>query len=67
MLVLIVLLIGLVRLLPQPRRGIVDAGVAVGLTWGTISLVLFSIRALTSPTFALSPEVVEADVEADAA
>ena len=60
----IVLLVGLVRLLPQPWRGIVDAGVVVGLTWGTISLVVFSIQALTAPTFAVSPEVVEVEAEA---
>jgi hypothetical protein len=52
-----------VRLLPQPWRGIVDAGVVVGLTWGTISLVVFCIQALTAPTFAISPEVVEVEAE----
>jgi hypothetical protein len=57
----IVLLVGLVRLLPQPWRGIVDAGVVISLAWGTISLVLFSIRALTAPHFAVSPEVFETD------
>jgi hypothetical protein len=60
----IVLLVGLVRLLPQPWRGIVDAGVVVGLTWGTISLVVFTIQALTAPTFAVSPEVGEVEAEA---
>jgi hypothetical protein len=55
----IVLLVGLVRLLPQPWRGIVDAGVVVGLAWGVASLIWFSVQALTAPTFAISPEVVE--------
>jgi hypothetical protein len=57
----IVLLVGLVRLMPQPWRSIVDTGVVIGLAWGTISLILFSIQALTAPTFPVSPEVVEAE------
>lgn len=32
-------LVVLVRLLDQPWRGIVDAGVVVGLSWGTLSLL----------------------------
>jgi hypothetical protein len=52
----IIILIVLVHFLDQPWRGIVDAGVIVGLTWGVISLVLFSIRAVTSDEFDHSPE-----------
>ncbi|HUJ17503.1 MAG TPA: hypothetical protein VL197_05875 [Nitrospirota bacterium] len=55
----IIVLIILVRLLPQPWRGIVDAGVVVGLAWGLVSLVLFSIQAFASDTFDHSPEVPE--------
>lgn len=55
----IIVLVLLVRLLDQPWRGIVDAGVVVGLAWGLASLVLFGIQALTSPTFPYSPEVPE--------
>jgi hypothetical protein len=36
----IVVLVVLVRLLPQPWRGIVDAGVVVGLGWGLIALAV---------------------------
>jgi hypothetical protein len=35
-----------VRMLPQPWRGIVDAGVVAGLAWGTLALVLYFARAL---------------------
>ncbi len=55
----IIVLVLLVRLLDQPWRGIVDAGVVVGLAWGLASLVLFGIQALTSVTFPHSPEVPE--------
>jgi hypothetical protein len=53
----IIILIVLVHRLDQPWRGIVDAGVVVGLSWGVISLVLFSIRAVTSDEFDHSPDV----------
>lgn len=35
----IIVLVLLVRLLPQPWRGIVDAGVVLGLCFGTLSIV----------------------------
>ncbi len=35
----IICLIIIVRRLPQPWRGIVDAGVVVGLTWGVVAIV----------------------------
>lgn len=39
-------LVVLVRFLAQPWRGIVDAGVVVGLLWGLVSMLLFSARDL---------------------
>jgi hypothetical protein len=53
----IVALVVLIRYLSQPWRGIIDAGVLVGLGWGLISLILFGIQALTSSRFSHSPEV----------
>ncbi|MCK6511738.1 hypothetical protein L6R29_17420 [Myxococcota bacterium] len=47
--VIVVLVVGLVitiRQIAQPWRGIVDAGVVVGLGWGTLSVVVFFMRAL---------------------
>ncbi len=38
-------LVLLVRLLPQPWRGIVDAGVVVGLGWGLAALAVLAYRA----------------------
>lgn len=46
-----------VRLLPQPWRGIVDAGVVVGLAWGLLSVLGFGLKALTQKAFPHSPEV----------
>ena len=53
----IVLLVTLVSRLAQPWRGIIDAGVVIGLSWGVVSLVWFVYLALTRSTFDHSPEV----------
>ncbi len=53
----IILLVILVRLLPQPWRGIIDAGVVIGLAWGIVSLFIFSFKAFNSDEFNFSPEV----------
>jgi len=45
---LIVILVLLLRLTPQPWRGIIDAGVVVGLSWGTVSLLFMFVRAVLS-------------------
>lgn len=50
-------LILLVRLLPQPWRGLLDIGVVVGLGWGIASLWWFTARAFSSPDFDHPPEV----------
>lgn len=42
----IALLVTLVRQLPQPWRGIVDAGVVVGLLWGVVVIVWLFARAV---------------------
>jgi hypothetical protein len=53
----IITLVLLVRLVPQPWRGIIDAGVVLGLVWGLLSLTIFSYQALVSGRFDHSPEV----------
>lgn len=53
----IICLVLLVRLLPQPWRGIVDAGVVVGLAWGMLSLAIFVVRALLRENPDGSPEL----------
>jgi len=55
----IIVLVILVRLLPQPWRGIIDGSVVVGLAWGLVSLVVFGYQALTADHFPYSPEVPE--------
>ena len=44
----IVVLIVIVHRLAQPWRGILDAGVVVGLSWGTIATLACSVRAWRS-------------------
>lgn len=53
----IIILVVLVRLLPQPWRGIIDAGVVVGLAWGLITLGVFSVQAFTCDRFDYSPDL----------
>lgn len=53
----IVLLIVLVRQLPMPWRGFVDAGVVVALTWGVLAILVFAARALLGRRPATSPDL----------
>ncbi len=55
--VFIITLIIAVRWLEQPWRGIVDAGVVVGLSWGLVATGAFTLRALTDPSYPYGPEV----------
>lgn len=54
----IVILVLIIRLLTQPWRGIIDAGVVVGLSWGLASLLWFSAQALATARPVVDPEVV---------
>ena len=47
------------RLLPQPWRGILDAGVVVGLIWGMIASMLLCIKAFSDDQFSWDAEVLE--------
>ncbi len=53
---MIILLIVLVRKLDQPWRGIIDAGVVVGLGWGLVSVWIFAFKAFFGKGFEVSPE-----------
>lgn len=53
----IILLVISVRHLDQPWRGIVDAGVCVGLIWGIVSVLWMGYQALTSTEFNVNPEL----------
>ena len=54
---MIVAFVLVIPYLAQPWRGIVDAGVVVGLLWGLITIVVFALQAFTSDNFSYSPEV----------
>jgi hypothetical protein len=34
-----------IRAMPQPWRGLIDAGVVVGLSWGSVSILVHAVRA----------------------
>lgn len=53
---IVVLVLG-VRHLAQPWRGIVDAGVVVGLGIGTLSIAYFTLRAARGHSMPIAPEV----------
>ena len=53
----LVVVVLLVRQLAQPWRGIVDAGVVVGLTWGALAILWFFVRALAGTPPSASPEL----------
>jgi hypothetical protein len=53
----IVILVLLVHRLDQPWRGIVDAGVVVGLSWGLTSLVVMAVATFRVGEYLVSPEV----------
>ena len=55
----IVLLIIFVRHLEQPWRGIIDAGVVVGLSWGIVSIIIMVLKAFVINSFEVSTEVTE--------
>lgn len=62
--VLLVAIVGLVlvfRGVPQPYRGIVDAGVIVGLGWGLVALVGFAWAALAGCPPRVSTELPGVD------
>lgn len=54
----IIILIGLVRALAQPWRGIIDAGVVAGLSWGFVATSAFVIYAFSTHRFDHDPEVI---------
>lgn len=53
----IIILISLFQFIPQPWRGLLDAGVAAGLVWGIIANALFCIKAFTDEAFSWDAEI----------
>lgn len=54
---MVVGLIAGVRHLPAPWRGLVDAGVVVGLSWGTAAILGWGLVALTGGALPVAPDV----------
>ena len=54
---MIIVIIQIIHRLDQPWRGLLDVSVVSGLTWGTISLFIFAIRAMTAEKYEYSPEL----------
>lgn len=52
-------LVTLVRGLSQPWRGIVDVGVVLGLTYGTVALIVAMVAVLRGRPITVSPQVPE--------
>lgn len=55
----VVILILAIRQLDQPWRGIIDAGVVVGLTWGLVASVAWVIQALRRQPLPGGPDLPE--------
>ncbi len=53
----IVVLVLLIHQLEQPWRGVIDAGVVVGLTWGVVSLCACYAKAFGPGEYPVSPDI----------
>lgn len=53
----VLLIVGVVKRMPYPWRSIVDAGVVMGLTWGSISMAVIYIKALTGTPPTIDPQI----------
>jgi hypothetical protein len=61
----IVGLVMLVRLLEQPWRGAIDAGVVVGLSWGTVATLVSMLRALRGHIPTIDPDLPDRQARPD--
>jgi hypothetical protein len=59
----IIVLVLIVRALDQPWRGIIDAGVVVGLGLGMLSLLYFAVRAVLGHPPAIDPDLADGEAE----
>ncbi|NNL56473.1 MAG: hypothetical protein HKO71_01855 [Pseudomonadales bacterium] len=57
LLLMIVSFIILLRLVPQPWRGVIDAGVVVGLVWGLVSTAWCCYLAFSANDYSVDPEL----------
>ena len=59
LLIVISLIVMFFKHIPQPWRGVLDLGVAVGLSWGLIATLVFLVKFWTAEEVTFDPEVVE--------
>ncbi len=57
--VTIVMLVVLIRLLPQPWRGLLDAGVVLGLSWGVVATVVAAVQVMSGAREPVNPDLPE--------
>ena len=57
--VAVTLIVMLFKHIPQPWRGVLDLGVAVGLSWGLIATLVFLVKFWMAEKVTFDPEVVE--------
>ena len=55
--IMIVIFIYFFRFIPQPWKGLLDAGVVIGLIWGIIATVIHCFKAFTDNSFYWDAEV----------
>ena len=55
--IMIVLFILAFQYIPQPWKGLLDAGVVLGLAWGAVSTVLFCIKAFSDAQYHWDAEI----------
>ena len=58
---MIITLIIIFQQLSQPWRGMLDFGVVIGLTWGVISILIFTVKCFSGAPFDHSPEMPESE------
>ena len=57
---MIIVLVMVTRMVDQPWRGIIDAGVVIGLIWGLASMLYYIVQAFAEENFSYSPEIPQA-------
>ena len=57
----VIFLVIAVRQLAQPWRGIVDAGVVVGLVWGVVAIVIYFLRGLRGEAIPAQDDIPDPD------
>ncbi|MCY4641711.1 MAG: hypothetical protein OXC41_03300 [Gammaproteobacteria bacterium] len=56
--IMIVVFIFLFQYIPQPWKGLLDAGVVIGLIWGMISTILFCTKAFSNAEYNWDAEIL---------